>query len=54
MTAYHYTETKLQSGRLDGSIAIRESGNLNGLSQEKTESKNCQAQAPKAHEGASA
>jgi hypothetical protein len=28
--------------------------NLNGLSQEKTQSENCQAQAPQAHEAKSA
>jgi hypothetical protein len=34
--------------------ALRESENLNGLSQEKTQGENCQAQAAQAHEGAPA
>jgi hypothetical protein len=52
--AYDRTETELQCGGLDDSVGLRKSGNLNGLSKKKTEIKNCQAQAPQTHEGASA
>jgi hypothetical protein len=35
-------------------VESQPSQNPNGLSKEKTESKNCKAQAPQTHEGASA